>query len=85
MAAGRRWEGRSAPSGPPLDPTLGERGLNDRGIEIGGGHLSARRRDGVTNVAAGAIAAEAGQATDVRIAGIELDDEMDGNGTRGAS
>jgi hypothetical protein len=52
----------SAVPGPPLEPTLGERGLDDRGIEIGGGHPAARGRDGVTNAAAGALMGECAKA-----------------------
>jgi hypothetical protein len=53
---------RAAVPGPPLDPSFGERGLDDRGIEIGGGHTAARRRDGVTNAAAGALMGESAKA-----------------------
>jgi hypothetical protein len=34
----------SAAPGPPLGPTLGERSVDDRGIEIGGGELSGAPR-----------------------------------------
>src|SRR5262249_336416 len=57
----------------PLDPTLRERSLDDRGIEFRGREVAPRGDDRMTYVGAGAVAPEGRQPAEVGVRGVELE------------
>jgi hypothetical protein len=66
-----------APLSAPLAPAFGERGFDDRRIEIFRPHLPAGERDRMANLAAGAIAPEARHRADVGIGGSSATCDME--------